>query len=243
MILYKYYPDNANSYKAISLRGLWCHYPKKMNDPSDCLGYLDIELSKSEISLIKNYFKKNSNPSLSKIFRFSDDQVTNFINLQRRDRINRSTFCSLSEDFTDILMWSHYASSHTGFVIEFEFSDSEIDYHFQKIEYTDQLPKFDAEKFCNAISNDFENVGYFLKDISIKSTAWASEKEWRIWRKEPCYYYYKPENIKNIYFGVNCSLDTKSIVSKIIGDWNNTALYNFMEYDKNPIRLKYLDKI
>lgn len=243
MILYKYYPDNANSYKAISLRGLWCHYPKKMNDPADCLGYLDIDLSKNDIDIFRNAFENNIDPSLSRIFRFSDEQIITFTNLQRKDRINRFTFCSLSEDFLDVLMWSHYASSHTGFVIEFEFPDSEIDHHFQKINYTDYLPKFDAKKLADIMIENPEDMSYFLKDISIKSSAWSSEKEWRIWRSNPCYYHYQGKNVKNVYFGVNCSLETQSIVSKIIGHWNDDALYNFMEFDKNPIKLTFRDTI
>ncbi len=42
-------------------------------------------------------------------------------------RNKRKVFC-LAEDKDNLLMWSHYASSHTGFVIEYSpFSDSDID--------------------------------------------------------------------------------------------------------------------
>lgn len=241
MKLYKYYPDNVNSFKSISVRGLWCHYPNKMNDPADCLGYLDREITKEEIDIFRNTFKDNPDSNISKTYNYSDELITQFINLQRKKFINIYAFCSLSETFDDILMWSHYSSSHTGFVIEFEFEDSEIDHHFQKVNYTDYLPKLDILKIAEFMNGKDENLSVFLEDASLKSTAWSSEKEWRIWRNKPSYYHYEGKNIKNVYFGVNTSVETKAIVAKLVGELNKDVLFHFMEFSQNPVRLTYKD--
>lgn len=239
MKLYKYYPDNVNSFKSISVRGLWCHYPKKMNDPADCLAFLNREITPEEVTVFKSYFENHLDPSLKRIFNYSNEQVTNFINLQRKKLLDDFAFCSLSETFDDILMWSHYASSHTGFVVEFEFDDSKIDHHFQKINYTDYLPKLDITKIAEFMNGKDENLKYFFQDLSLKSTACCKENEWRIWRSKPCYYHYEGTNIKNVYFGVNSSIETKSIVAKLIDELNKDALFHFMEFNQNPIKLVY----
>jgi hypothetical protein len=237
MRLYKYFPDTVNSFKSLSVKGIWCHYPKMMNDPADCLAYLEREITIEEINIFKSYFEKNIHPHLNRIFNFSNDQISEFLNIRRKEFVNRYAFGSFSETFDDILMWSHYASSHTGFVVEFEFEDSKIDHHFQKIIYTDYLPKFDVSKLAEFLIDKDENLDYLLQDLSLKSTAWSSEKEWRIWRSKPSYYHYEAENIKNIYFGVNSNIETKSIVSKLVSEFNKEVLYHFMEFSQNPVKL------
>jgi hypothetical protein len=142
-----------------------------MNDPADCLGYLDRDISSEDIHIFKKYILKSDDVDIKRIVNFSDDKIGNFFNVQRKKLIEKYTFCSLSETFDDILMWSHYASSHIGFVIEFDFEDSKIDHHFQKINYVDILPKLDVSKIAQFMYGKDENLYYFLKDISLKAKA------------------------------------------------------------------------
>ncbi len=239
MVLYKYYPDNVYSYRAISLKGLWCHYPKNMNDPFECLGYSDRQISKNQIDLFKECISDSDNATLKKLRDFPDDLIVTFINQQRKEFINRFAFCSLSEGYDDIKMWSHYASSHTGFVIGFEFKESEIDHHFQKVNYVNELPEFDVTKLAFQLKGDYQYLDYFLADISIKSIDWKEEKEYRIWRNQPIYYHYKIENIQNIFFGINCKLETKAIVAKLLYDLPKDFQFADMEFADKPLRLKY----
>lgn len=76
----------------------------------------------------------------------------------------------------------------------------------------------------------------FLKDITVKSQAWNREKEWRIWRKESCYYSYKPHEVKEINFGINCTDETKSIIAKIVELHENIKLFE-METSNDPFKL------
>jgi len=104
MKLYKYFPDNANSFKALSVRGLWCHYPNKMNDPADCLGYLDRDFSSEDVNLFKEYIAKSNDSDIKNIINYEDKKIIEFFNLQRRELIGKYAFTSLSESFDDILM-------------------------------------------------------------------------------------------------------------------------------------------
>lgn len=239
MKLFKYYPDNVNSFKSISVRGLWCHHPKKMNDPADSLTFLDRDITFKQSEIFRSYFKNHNNESLKKIFNYSDEQVKNFINLQRKTLLDNFAFCALSETFDDILMWSHYSSSHTGFVVEFDFEESQIDHHFQKVNYIDYLPELEVSKIAEFMCGKDENLKYFFQDFSLKTTDWTKEKEWRIWRSKPCYYHYEGKNIKNVYFGINSAIETKAIVAKLINDLNKDVQFHFMEFNKDPIKLVY----
>ena len=74
-------------------------------------------------------------------------------------------------------MWSHYASSHAGFVLEFDSrndhfhrqkSDEDELRHLRRIQYRDARP--------SAALSDLDPVEMFL----VKSVHWAYEREWRM---------------------------------------------------------------
>lgn len=239
MKLYKYYPDSLFSYRSLSVHGLWCHHPKTMNDPFECLGYLERKLNKEQCNIFKDFIGNSDKDDLRRMSKWDDDRIQKFINSWRKELIRRFTFCALSESFDDILMWSHYASSHTGFVIGFDFKNEEIDYHFQKVNYIDNLPEFEIIKMINFIKGEDAHVPYFLSDISTKSTVWNYEKEWRIWRSEPTYFHYKIENVTNVFFGINCKPETMKIILELLNGLPNDFQFSQMEFGDNPIRLKY----
>ena len=83
----------------------------------------------------------------------------------------------LSEVPDSLLMWSHYASSHAGFVLEFDSrndhfhrqeSDEDELRHLRRIQYRDARP--------SAALSDLDPVEMFL----VKSVHWAYEREWRM---------------------------------------------------------------
>lgn len=240
MKLYKYYPDSLNSFRSLSINGLWCHYPKTMNDPFECLGYLERKLSKEQCEIFRNSVADSQKDDQRKMSLWDDGRIEKFVNSWRKELISRFAFCALSESFDDILMWSHYASSHTGFVIGFEIKDEEIDHNFQKVKYIDSLPDFDILQMVNFIKgDDSQATPYFLSDISTKSTVWDYEKEWRIWRSEPTYFRYKIENVISVYFGVNCKHETMKIILELLKGLPEGFLFSHMEFGDNPVRLKY----
>ena len=236
MKLYKYFSDNIYAYRSLAVRGLYCHYPKNMNDPFECLGYSERLITDEQI----NSFREKLNPSIKNNERFlnlNNQQLEHFLHNQRKELIKIFAFSSLSENFDDILMWSHYSSAHTGFVLEFEFKEEEFSNNFQKIKYVDELPDFDFNKIADFLNGEDEIVDYLLSDISLKSKSWERETEWRVWRKKPTYYHYEKHNLKNVYFGINTSIETKAIIIKLVSEINNKALFHQMKFSDDPIRL------
>ena len=89
---------------------------------------------------------------------------------------------SLSELSTSILMWSHYSASHTGFCIEYNFSD--LPYHDLRrrlcfpVYYRKKLT--DATRYLAKTDlRNFNNL-FWQYLCLLKSDEWAYEREWRI---------------------------------------------------------------
>lgn len=86
---------------------------------------------------------------------------------------------SLTEKPDNLLMWSHYAESHTGFVIGFDSAHKYFDErkspkdefrHLRKVEY--------REARTSAPLTAMDGIDVFL----VKSRDWEYEQEWRIMR-------------------------------------------------------------
>jgi hypothetical protein len=76
---------------------------------------------------------------------------------------------SLSEKQNDILMWGHYAASHTGICIGF--ATLEMNDALHRIVYQDERPVINPMR---------DQATLIEKGLLTKSSQWAYEREWRI---------------------------------------------------------------
>jgi hypothetical protein len=117
---------------------------------------------------------------------------------------------------TNILMWSHYADSHKGFIIEFD-HDFIPGIELKKVEYSN---KRDYLTFEDIEENNFQNV--FLK----KSNEWAYEQEYRVVLplrkasevKDDKFHLFEfnKKSVKSITFGCEMSQENKNIIMELI---------------------------
>lgn len=139
-------------------------------------------------------------------------------------------FC-LSEVPDSLLMWSHYAASHTGFVLEFDARHTyfhqqkgpEDEFrHLRRVEYRETRP--------SANLTDFDGVDVFL----VKSGHWAYEREWRIFRAlqeadvvipaEPHslhLFRFPPDALRSAILGARATSDTAAALKDILLVNNN----------------------
>ena len=200
--LYKYYPDSHLKF----VFGDWTvrFTPAvEFNDPFECLPHVISIASKehqgrivesSIDDIIKKEtaaFKKKKARRIQKMLRARSkrDEVKAMVGaiaaeaakLGMRSFYEKASkeygvFC-LSEKNKNLLMWSHYANSHSGFVVGF---DMESDFFAngyplpiwkpKKIDYVPERPS----KFFNEFSQDMKEIFYTKGDI------WDYEKEWRM---------------------------------------------------------------
>lgn len=82
----------------------------------------------------------------------------------------------LSGTNESILMWSHYANSHTGFCIEYDFKEIEkIHQKLFKVKYTNKIDNLN--KISEALPN---NIRAIISALTTKAEEWSYEDEWRI---------------------------------------------------------------
>lgn len=132
----------------------------------------------------------------------------------------------LSEVPDSLLMWAHYAASHTGFVVEFDSSHGYFDqrrsesdefYHLRRVLYRTTRP--------SASLTEFDGPELF----TVKSDHWAYENEWRIMKPladaavtigtphgEVHLFDYPPESIVSVTMGMRISKQIESTISELI---------------------------
>jgi hypothetical protein len=137
---------------------------------------------------------------------------------------------SLTENPESLLMWSHYAAAHKGFVIEFDSSDeffhrkrSEKDefYHLRKVRYLDR-------NASGKTLYDLDGEDVMLTKMKI----WDYESEWRMLLplkdaekilespSESIYLFNIPTKIiKGIVLGAKASSDLKSQIGEALGSY------------------------
>lgn len=128
-----------------------------------------------------------------------------------------STIACFSEDVKSILMWSHYADSHKGFALEYDFRPT-FTMPLERgvlypVVYSDE--RYDASlyitwQFLHVLGFHSKNpdITAYSKVALHKSSVWAYEREWRIidpgphdvLNPKPTVIHYKPVAI---YYGEN----------------------------------------
>jgi hypothetical protein len=129
--------------------------------------------------------------------------------------------CSFSEINDSIAMWGHYARSHQGICIEYEFCNLEMDdirrHALMPVRYSNQL--FNATKYLiqGIGKNSFNNL-FALIAAAHKSIEWSYEKEWRlvipIGTNEPDRNYHMPKP-KVVYIGTKITSENERVVREI----------------------------
>jgi hypothetical protein len=146
----------------------------------------------------KEFYKKSSDKIYTKF-------VDKLIDESLKSMKQSSLVACLSEDFDSILMWSHYANNHTGFVLNYDFKSRYsiktkipgvnatefADKKLFPVQYSEE--RFDATYYVefHFIDNYFKSIGlkldkpffdklFYYKILLFKSTNWEYEKEWRI---------------------------------------------------------------
>lgn len=131
----------------------------------------------------------------------------------------RYLICSLSEVNDSILMWSHYADNHAGFVMEYDFKEAiDIREKLHKVTYDNNIYQ-STGLLESYLLFGISKPEIFLPPALYKSKAWEYEKEWRIVEISNCDnispYNKKVPKVKAIYLGVNVSPENEERIMKI----------------------------
>ncbi len=169
----------------LKTNSIYCSLPSSFNDPWDCSPQFDNTISNS---LIGNYLhKKWAIKTYNKLFpaQAKNEEIRKILNDPQRskhviDQISEAIvdvvrkskyriYC-LSPNPENLLMWSHYANSHTGICIEYDLKKSML-FTALKCRYKTNYP---------SLKTYSESTRDLLSPLLIKSDVWSYEKEYRL---------------------------------------------------------------
>jgi hypothetical protein len=213
---------------------IYCAAPATLNDPLDCspelifddISILDLEklctkmlLGRCEESQAKKRFSFISaaaseygdiyrNNQASKEYSYA---LTQEIKSLFYDEMNQSGVCSLSEDWSCPLMWSHYADQHRGICIKYDTRDQVFgkvyQVHYDKPRNIRLRDLFKWKIQGDSLAEVIIREAFF----SSKAPEWKYEKEWRILGSANKVVPHALR-ISAVYFGMRCDNAIKGII-------------------------------
>jgi len=137
-----------------------------------------------------------------------------------------SRLCCFSESHDDVLMWSHYAASHTGICIEFD--TTIVDSPFlscKKIEYS---PDF------NVIKGNLDEI--LERACLVKAEQWKYEEEWRLIRESEDFVSFPDQCLTGVILGCRITDDDRRWVLDWLKHYPSASIFQAKEV-KDDIRL------
>ena len=211
--------------------------PSDFNDPYD------------SIPILNKYLENINNKK--DIKNFEEIMYNEIVNILNNHTQNLGITSFTECDYTNVLMWSHYANSHEGYCIEYDLSNLKINEnnsnYLYPIFYTKEI--YDLTKYIFLF---LKSQAYHTKEINIanyitlatlfKAKDWAYEKEWRLVITKPLfnlkdkdkqYPFIKPSAL---YIGLKANENLRSTLIKIART-KNISIYqmeqNYKEYKLN----------
>jgi hypothetical protein len=206
---YKYLPFNENSLKILTEGTIKFTDPETFNDPFDCRPpyVANVEdIAKTKFKTIRKYSKKRGESPAQTILKKRKYAAKMKINaesgvINNNVAINFGMVC-LTSTPDNLLMWSHYADSHKGFIVGFKIPTngafSAVNIHNEKaiVKYwTDCLYPLPVA-YCTERPVVFYGSDSDLetsqKRLLSKSVDWEYERESRVidTTRPPCIYHY-----------------------------------------------------
>ncbi len=223
--LFRYRTITDHNVSALEKNRLFFSTPNNFNDPFDAYlfanvqqilnnvfeslefgmeGYIEnLKKTDSRLAFFMNQIWKS--PCKEKKVEWFIGNIKSIIDIIK-DEIRKNTkIVCLSNVYNSMLMWSHYANDHQGYVLMYDIDDlnsgkrfsangkelndkiliKKVEYVQQQVDFTDDLEGYIANNIKAFIKNspirDEIISKYKIRDfITQKSIEWSYENEWRI---------------------------------------------------------------
>lgn len=233
MTLYKYCAQNEWLYKNLEASELYFNVARQFNDPFD------------------------SNPSFVMAYENGHScELTKWVSCKNPCNNKHIGITSLTREDLNVLMWSYYASSHSGVCMGFDVDKKTVsDFFMRNYSYKISLEKVSYSKSIkrpNIGISDGECISAekklakkdFIKLIKTKNKIWKHEKEWRIIAEHksekvfPRPLKYDCNKLKEIIFGANMTLENMVHCLDIIKKRNLSVNKYISVVDHDNYKLK-----
>jgi hypothetical protein len=206
--LYKHLSFDPDLYVLNLFRRLQLKFthPDSFNDPYDCMASIEFDdVPQSNQEALQKHFSKIIKSNLS---------VTCFNN-----------------NPLNMLMWSHYAQSHKGFLVEFKIPHPTIEwvhdaFNIQAIKYQDEFPKLSLSMLNPSnLFHDGRALEFVTNQYLVKSKDWEYENEFRVLAHD-----YDPNNFS-------------SLLKVIPPEYISSVILGAKLQDEHPNKKKLIDAI
>ncbi|MBB6068183.1 DUF2971 domain-containing protein [Methanococcus maripaludis] len=180
--LYRYRPfenrsiKNYNPINELKEEVIWLNSADGLNDPFECMYKV------GSSAFLEIYAKAHGTPAPLEIKKDLEKFCRSIPGHDESiELLKESTYiCCFSELNDSKLMWSHYADSHKGFCIEYDFknehTDEELKQNLFPVLYREEL--FDIVPY--GLKNDDLNPLIEIYLAMFKEISWKYEQEWRL---------------------------------------------------------------
>jgi len=248
--LYKYLPFNEGSLKVLTEGTIKFSCPLDFNDPFDCKPAYDEnslrEIDKNKSPLIHEIGRKMKLSPAKRLL--NKKKIANNIKRyiesgkSRQHLLSEAGVLCLSSNPASILMWSHYADFHKGFVVGFKIPLSGPEHEAKKpgenfialqVKYSDTRPEYGYG--TDAPFDAMEKM------LFTKSNHWQYESEYRVWdnrRGSGIHTYNRDKLLYSVIAGAKMQQTHKETLASVIQQLNdaptlhNIKLYNAKEHPK-----------
>lgn len=196
--IYKFFRINEYLYDTLISNQLYFSSIKQFNDPYDCHLVFPDKISKSDFKsyLEKNEIEEEKSIKLLSQFEKQAQVVMNLFFDTWREMLNYSGLCCFSKTKENLLLWSHYADSHRGVSLGFDYDI-----------ITSQYLQFDEVVYDNTpIFLDINDVDKSITDATLrKSKNWEYEEEIRFLMERSKNVGFNQDALVEVNFGSRCS--------------------------------------
>ncbi|HIF9075994.1 TPA: DUF2971 domain-containing protein [Photobacterium damselae] len=225
--LYKYLPDSEGSLKVLLDGTLKFSSYDEFNDPFDCIVDYDVKSSIEYIKSRPELFKAagdQNNLSPAKRLQMKNVMLKAIEKSLISGKLNNDIsskwgICCLSSICDNILMWSHYADNHRGFIVEFSTEQQKQGMVNNPEYYLASWPiKYSKEMPHRSLSTrDFDGV---QEQFLTKSLDWEYENEYRCINhiKGAGVYKFDTSMITAVVVGVKMSEERALEIEKIVDE-------------------------
>lgn len=164
-----------------------------------------------------------------------------------------STIACFSESVQSILMWSHYASSHAGFALEYNFRPTlknpiknvviaPVVYQNRRLDISSYIVW--AFLVIMGVRTKNPDISTSVKNALSKSLDWAYEKEWRLIDSTPRYFLdnsasaipYRPVAV---YYGQHMLPEHKQMMHSIASEKGIKEFEMYLDYSSPKFEMLY----
>ena len=157
---------------------------------------------------------------------------------ERDPRLKERAVCCFCSNMESLLMWSHYADSHRGVCLMYEFPADYIPTRYAHrssetffvgatpVQYRDN---WYFSWLCDGDMDDpidgEPTVNAAAWILAAKSEVWSYEEEFRMIMSAPGAIQIEPEHLKQVTFGLRTSEVHKSLIKKTLMGLNDKVLF------------------